>query len=152
MAFEGFVTLKEAAEMIGRSTARTRQYAHDNKLVWKRDEMGHIMVEVASLQAFSPPERGNARAAGVNPNTHLRHARAALKLVTKMVPEGPAKTTTLAVLSAIVQKFGSEVQSVEIGEDVDDMEDEIEDDQTLGNIAEIVEETVQDFDNLLSSL
>uniref|UniRef100_A0A6M3L7S6 Uncharacterized protein n=1 Tax=viral metagenome TaxID=1070528 RepID=A0A6M3L7S6_9ZZZZ len=122
---EGYITLKEAAARIGRSAARVRQYVHAGKIEWMRNEMGNIMVSEASLEQFTPPARGNARASGVSIGTQLRHARATRKLVQSMIAEGPAKAASLQVLNALVQNLAD--QASEEGEEADEDSDDIAD-------------------------
>lgn len=103
----GFVTLKEAAILIGRSSARTRQYVHDEKLGiqgegWIRDEWGHILVSEASCASFVPPARGNARATGVKASTQLRHAKATRKLILERFEESDARAITLKVVNDLI--------------------------------------------------
>ena len=150
VAQEGFVTLRQAAQKIGRSTARTRQYVHDGKLEWKRNEMGQLLVSEASLAAFSPPERGDARASGVSSGTQLRHARAAKKLVNELIVEGPAKATAIQILNAVIASL-SEKAATEATADPDAAE-EIEDAEDDEADTEETPAAPQDFSNLLNKL
>lgn len=120
---EGYVTLKDAAKIIGRSTARTRQYVQSGQLEWVRDEMGHIHVSELSLKEFTPPERGEARARGVNPATQLRHVKAARKLVKELVGDGPAKDATVQVLNKLAGALAEKVSEAEAANAENDDED-----------------------------
>ena len=155
---EGFVILRQAAIKIGRSTARTRQYVHAGQIAWKRDEMGHLLIDEASLAKFVPPERGEARASGVSSGTQLRHARATKKLVQDMIQEGPAKSTALGVLNAVIasltEKAAAEAKANPDG--VANIEDEDGEDnepsESMAAMAPAEPAVPADFSNLLNKL
>lgn len=155
---EGFVTLRQAAAKIGRSTARTRQYVHAGQIAWKRDEMGHLLIEEASLAKFVPPERGEARASGVSSGTQLRHARATKKLVTDMISDGPAKATAVGVLNAIIasltEKAAAEAKAdPEAAAELADAEDDDnEPGESMADMAPADPAVPADFSNLLNKL
>lgn len=106
MATQGFISLKAAAEKISRSTARTRQFVAMGKFGaegtgWIRNQMGNIEVRETAVAAFTPPERGNARAQGVQAGTKLRHVRVTQKLVMEAFKESDKRRIALEVLKAL---------------------------------------------------
>ena len=110
-----FVPLKDAAKQLGRSVARTRQYKSDGKFGemgtgWKRDEMGHILVSQAAIAAFTPPERGNARASGIQSGTTLRHFRSSRTFVLKNLKESDRRAAWLALTEQIIGKLADRVK------------------------------------------
>lgn len=157
-AVQGFLTLRQAAAKIGRSTARTRQYVHAGQIAWKRDEMGHLLIEEASLAKFVPPERGEARASGVSSGTQLRHARATKKLVSDMIQEGPAKATTTQVLNAIIasltEKAAAEAKAdpAAAADLADAEDDDNEPSESMADMAPAEPAVPEDFSNLLNKL
>lgn len=105
-----FVPLKQAASMLSRSVARTRQYVRDGAFGksgegWTRDEMGHIQVSLAAVKSYSPPASGNARASGVKSSTTLRHVRQTSRWIEKHVKESDNRRITLGMLNSIVSKL-----------------------------------------------
>ena len=127
IAHPGYVPLKAAALLIGRSTARTRQYVHDGKLGakgegWVRDEWGHILISEAVCASFVPPVRGNARAAGVKVSTHLRHAKATRKLLLERFQEGDARGTAIRVVNDLIGLLSAEAAEARADEAGADMQ------------------------------
>ena len=150
----GYVTLRQAATKIGRSTARTRQYVHAGQIAWVRDEMGHLLLEEASLAKFVPPERGEARAAGVSSGTQLRHARATKKLVQDMIAVGPAQATTIQVLNAIIASLTEKalVEAAASPAGDTEIEDAEEDNEPGETVVTTEPEVPANFSNLLNKL
>ena len=105
-----FISLKKAAEMIGRSVARCRQYRKEGKfgaqgVGWQRDEFGHILISEEAVKAFVPPERGNARAAGIQSATTLRHFRAAKTWILAHIKESDRRLIWLEITNAVIAKL-----------------------------------------------
>ncbi len=126
-AYPGYVPLKKAALLIGRSTARTRQYIHKGKLGakgegWVRDEWGHLLVAVETCESFVPPLRGNARAAGVKASTHLRHAKATRRLILERFNEGDARGMAVRVINDLIGILGREDAEAKAGAQGTNME------------------------------
>lgn len=97
-----FVVLKVAAAKLNRSVARTRQYITngdfgDEGVGWRRNKMGNLEISVEALAAFTPPVRGNARAAGIQSATTLRHFRASKTWILKNAKESDARRVWLEV-------------------------------------------------------
>lgn len=114
-----WITLKQAAELLGRSTARTRQYLHDGEFGefgegWRRNEMGHIEVKRAAVEAYQPTGISRSRA-GVRASTKLRHLRATIKLVDSMVPESDARRVCRKVLDAVLEAVEDQQKREEAG-------------------------------------
>ncbi len=112
-----FVVLKVAAAKLNRSVARTRQYITngdfgDEGVGWRRNKMGNLEIGVDALVAFTPPVRGNARAAGIQSATTLRHFRASKTWMLKNAKESDQRRVWLEVtdraIAALAKKAAAE--------------------------------------------
>ena len=155
-----YIPLKAAAKKIDRSVARVRQYVKDGKFGeegtgWQRNEFGHILIDVELVAGFTAPERGNARASGIQSKTTLRHFRAAKAWLMKHMKESDRRAIwievtdrAIATLTDASKRETAELEAVEAVAPSAEVEVEV-----AGVVEAEVEETLdEDLDELVLDL